>query len=185
MLNINTRIFEFINNAVGYYRPLDIIFIVATSYITLLIVGGIVAGYFGNAFLRAKGEGRGIILKHSMFITATLFVTYVVVAVTKIFVHYPRPFSTLTNLHVLITLPNDYSFPSGHAALTMAFATAVYFYNKQLGTVLFAFAFVVGLARIYVGVHYPLDVGVGFLLGFGIVKLFGHFLIKKETLKLQ
>jgi undecaprenyl-diphosphatase len=184
-MNINTRLFEFINNATGYYRPLDIIFIVATSYITLAVVGCVAVGYFGNQYLKARGQGRLDVLKHGAFVAGSLFATYVVVAVTKILVHYPRPFTTLTNLHVLITLPTDYSFPSGHAALTMAFATAIYFYNKRLGELLFMFAFVVGLARIYVGVHYPLDVGVGFLLGFGITKLLGHFFVKKETLTLE
>ncbi|MEO5645877.1 MAG: phosphatase PAP2 family protein [Candidatus Paceibacterota bacterium] len=186
MPNLNTRILEFVNNAVGYYHPLDIVFLVATSSITLAFVAALVGFYFGIYVpWKEKGEERMKKKHDAVFIFGSVFATYVVVAIVKALIAYPRPFNTLTDLHVLINLPNDYSFPSGHAALTMALATAVYFFRKRLGALLFAFAFVVGIARIYVGVHYPLDVGVGFLLGYGIPKLLGHFFIKKETLKLQ
>ncbi len=120
-----------------------------------------------------------------IFITCSLLSTLIVVSAVKVLVAFPRPFKTVPNIHTLISLPASYSFPSGHAALTMAMATAVYVYNKRLGTLLFAFAFIVGIARIYVGVHYPLDVGVGFLLGYVIPKLLQHFFVKKETLQLQ
>jgi undecaprenyl-diphosphatase len=186
MPNLNTRLLEFVNSAVGYYHPLDIVFLIATSIFTLVFIAGLVGLYFG-IYLPYKGKGQERIrrIKDAMFIAGAVLATYIVVTVTKVLIAYPRPFKTLTDLHVLISLPNDYSFPSGHAALTMALATSVYLFRKRLGTLLFAFAFVVGLARIYVGVHYPLDVGVGFLLGYGIPKLLGHFFVKKESLKLQ
>lgn len=186
MPNFNTRLFEFVNGAVGYYRPLDVVFIVATSIVTIAVVAAAVGSYFGLYLpFRKSGEERQGAIKDAAFIFGSVFLTYAIVAVIKILVQYPRPFKTLSDLHVLIVLPTDYSFPSGHAAVTMALATAVYFFRKRLGTLLFAFAFIVGLARIYVGVHYPLDVGVGFLLGYGIPKLLGHYFVKKESLKLQ
>lgn len=169
---LNTQLFEFINNAAGQYRPLDVLFVVATSYVTLLIVALGVAYYF-LLYLpwRAEGMERLRAFKNGWNIVWSVFLTWIVVSVIKVLVAFPRPFQTLKNLHILISLPSSYSFPSGHAALTMALATSVYFYRKRLGELLFAFAFVVGMARIYVGVHYPLDVGVGFLLGYIIPKL--------------
>jgi undecaprenyl-diphosphatase len=186
MPNINTRIFEFVNNAVGYYHPLDIFFIIATSYVTIFIVGIAIAYYFG-VYLPWKAEGMARIkaFKNVAFIAASVAITAIVVSIIKVAVAFPRPFTTLPDIHTLISLPASYSFPSGHAAVTMALATSVYFYRKQLGSVLFVFAFAVGMARIYVGVHYPLDVGVGFLLGYVIPKLLQHFFVKKETLQLQ
>ncbi len=168
----NTWLFEFINNGAGQYRPLDILFVVATSYITLLVVGLAVAYYF-LIYLpwRAEGTARLTAFRDGWNITWSVFLTWIAVSVIKVLVAFPRPFQTLKNLHVLISLPNSYSFPSGHAALTMALATSVYFYRKRLGELLFVFAFVVGMARIYVGVHYPLDVGIGFLIGYLIPKL--------------
>jgi undecaprenyl-diphosphatase len=186
MPNLNTRLFEFVNNAVGYYRPLDVLFIIATSFYTLVVVGIVVIYYMGFYVpMKQKGITHIQTLKHMGMVVLSLAVTFVTVSIIKVAVAFPRPFKTLPNLHVLISLPTDYSFPSGHAALTMALATAVYCYHKRLGEVLFAFALIVGLARVYVGVHYPLDVGVGFLLGYLIPKLLQHYFIKKESLKLQ
>jgi undecaprenyl-diphosphatase len=170
--SFNTRLFEFINGAAGYYHPLDVLFVIATSVVTLIIVGIAVFYYFA-LYLPWQQEGMARIqaFKRAWAIIVSLFLTWLVVSVTKVLIATPRPFETVKNLHVLISLPASYSFPSGHAALTMALATAVYYYNERLGTWLFLFAFTVGLARIYVGVHYPLDVAVGFLIGYGIPKI--------------
>jgi undecaprenyl-diphosphatase len=176
---LNTQLFEFINRGVGYYHPVDTFFVTATSAYTIAIVGFLVAVYLAIYLpLRHSGAERRRLFKHAAMVAVSVAVTYVIVAVVKVLVAYPRPFQTLSNLHVLISLPTDYSFPSGHAALTMALATAVYFQRKRLGELLFAFSFAVGIARIYVGVHYPLDVGVGFLIGYLVPKIFqlkGYF----------
>ncbi len=186
MPNLNTRLFEFINGAAGYSRPLDIFFVTITSSITIFIVAVVVAYYF-IAYLPSKQEGMARIraFKDAGFIALSLLLTWIAVSIIKVAVAFPRPFQTLSNFRVLISLPSGYSFPSGHAALTMALATAVYFYHRRLGELLFLFSFAVGMARIFVGVHYPLDVGVGFLLGYAIPKLLQHFFLKKEPLKLQ
>ena len=58
--------------------------------------------------------------------------------------------------------------PSNHAANIFAFAVILsYFYEKAKFPV-FSLAFMVAFSRIYVGVHYPGDVIVGAILGYGI-----------------
>ncbi|MBY0328647.1 phosphatase PAP2 family protein, partial [Patescibacteria group bacterium] len=47
----------------------------------------------------------------------------------------------------------------------------------RLGKLLFVFAFCVALSRIFVGVHYPLDVAVGLMLGYIVPKCI-HTLLK-------
>lgn len=181
MPSLNLTLFQFINNGAGFYRPLDIFFIIATSYITLIVLGILIAGYFiFYVPLRLEGMARVQAFKNAWKIILGTTLAVIVTNVIKVLVAFPRPFQTLKHLHVLTSLPDSYSFPSGHAAFTMALATSVYFYNKRLGELLFAFAFAVGMARIYVGVHYPLDVGVGFLIGYLVPKLL-H--IKKKVVK--
>lgn len=75
-----------------------------------------------------------------------------------------RPFILNTDLHPLI-IQNGYGFPSTHATSYMALAVAMYFVNKKAGIVFFIIAILIGLGRIFTGVHTSLDVLGGYALG--------------------
>ncbi len=59
------------------------------------------------------------------------------------------------------------SFPSGHTSSAFTFAMAITMVLKKKGVAIpaFIFAFLMGVSRIYVGVHYPTDVIVGAFVG--------------------
>ncbi|TJZ54414.1 phosphatase PAP2 family protein [Streptomyces piniterrae] len=63
--------------------------------------------------------------------------------------------------------PITSSFPSGHTASAVAFATGVAFENKWWGLALAPVAVSVAFSRIYTGAHYPGDVLAGAALGAG------------------
>ncbi len=65
----------------------------------------------------------------------------------------------------LVHTPHDGSFPSGHAATSFAAATILSFAFPRFALPLFLLAAGVAFSRVYVGVHYPLDVVGGALLG--------------------
>jgi undecaprenyl-diphosphatase len=65
----------------------------------------------------------------------------------------------------LVRTPHDGSFPSGHAATSFAAATILSFAFPRLTPYLFVLAAAVAWSRVYVGVHYPLDVLGGAVLG--------------------
>ena len=81
--------------------------------------------------------------------------------------HYdrPRPFETLGDVTLLFYRPTDPSFPSNAVAAAFGIAAAVWGVNRRLGTALLIAAGLYGLARVYAGVHYPLDVIAGALIG--------------------
>jgi len=65
----------------------------------------------------------------------------------------------------LVRTPHDGSFPSGHAATSFAAATILSFAFPRLAPFLFVLAAAVAWSRVYVGVHYPLDILGGAVLG--------------------
>ena len=65
----------------------------------------------------------------------------------------------------LVTIPHSQSFPSGHAATSFAGATALSLLYPR-GTPLFVLlAAAIAYSRLYVGVHFPLDVVGGAVIG--------------------
>jgi undecaprenyl-diphosphatase len=86
--------------------------------------------------------------------------------IIRFFYHRARPYVILETAKKLIAENQNYaSFPSGHAAFFFALAMGIYLYNKKLGIWYFVGAVLMGLARIFVGVHWPSDILGGALVG--------------------
>ena len=77
-----------------------------------------------------------------------------------------RPYEMVEGLVPLIGRPRDYSFPSGHTG--SSFASAWVLFRKLpagYGISALVLAGLIGISRLYVGVHYPTDVLFGVLGG--------------------
>jgi len=101
-----------------------------------------------------------------------------IVELIRFFYQRTRPPITLS-IESLITLPNSASFPSGHATVFFALGTAFYFLHRGWGITFLVLATCMGVARVMTGVHWPLDILGGALIGIvsGIIvqKLLSRF----------
>ena len=75
-----------------------------------------------------------------------------------------------------IPMPSSTSFPSGHSASAMAFATGVGQVFPAAGVPIHALAGLVAYSRVHTGVHYPGDVIVGSLIGAVLAQVTAHAL---------
>ena len=88
-----------------------------------------------------------------------------------------RPIAYNLDLHPLLDL-TGYGFPSSHAAFYSALAVTLFFMNRQAGAFAIFVAIVIGVARVLAGVHSPLDIIGGFILGI-LVAVLVDFVVEK------
>jgi undecaprenyl-diphosphatase len=118
-----------------------------------------VLGLAGLIFIFLERDSRKRILLACEMGMALILSRGIIVEAIRFFYIHPRP-----NVEALITETTS-SFPSGHAAFFFALAMVLWYANKKWGAWFFALALVNGLARIYVGVHWPFDIAGGALAG--------------------
>ena len=112
---------------------------------------------------------------------AVLFVVGIIVGdVLKAVWFRPRPFETLPGIVTRVAFDFDSSYPSGHALIvSIGAAFSLVKFRKKWVAVLLTFeAGLVCYSRVYVGMHYPLDVLGSVFAGFAIV-FFGVYLLEK------
>jgi membrane-associated phospholipid phosphatase len=93
---------------------------------------------------------------------------WLVVELMKVIIHRTRPYIKLDSIRIVGSRARGQSFPSGHTSQTF-FMVALFLHYYQVGVFvslgLYAIALLVGITRIYVGMHYPRDVLGGAILG--------------------
>ncbi len=106
--------------------------------------------------------------KMGVTMAISLFMNFLVVnCFLKPIFNRSRPFEVSQEIlnSIMISLPQDNSFPSGHTSAAFAVAMVCYLCNKKIGSFLICFAFLMGLSRLYFSVHFPTDVIFGVIIG--------------------
>ncbi|MBO6128169.1 MAG: phosphatase PAP2 family protein [Pseudobutyrivibrio sp.] len=119
----------------------------------------------------AVPKSRKLGIQSAIALVITVFVCNIVL---KNVVMRCRPCWLEPDVQLLVGIPDDYSFPSGHTNASFAVATAIFTRNKKWGIPALILAALIGISRLYVFVHWPTDVLVGLLIGVtgGIVSYF-------------
>ena len=93
-------------------------------------------------------------------VSSTLILTTSLVQLLKRKIIRTRPYDLLDNLHIRKIQIDRYSFPSGHTAAAFSIALQTAFILPHILFICLLLACLVGISRIYLGVHYPSDVTV-------------------------
>ena len=82
----------------------------------------------------------------------------------------PRPYKTL-EWAIAINPPKcRYSLPSGHSGSALSIALMLATFFPYIKIALVTIAILVGISRVYLGVHYPTDVSIGFAISYTVYK---------------
>ncbi len=175
MTALNQTVFQWIHQFTGRSVFLDDLGIFFANYLPYFLVLG---------FLVLAAYEKGWRRKFYVFAEGTIAVILsrgLITEIIRFFYHHERPFA-FYNFTPLIS-ESAYSFPSGHAAWFFALALAVWYANRTWGVWFFILASLNGIARVYVGVHWPLDIIGGIVVGV-ISALIVHRLFKSTREKL-
>ena len=77
----------------------------------------------------------------------------------------PRPCWLDDSVKLLISVPTDYSFPSGHTLSSVIGATVLTKTDRRFGWAAIPLAAIIAFSRLYLFVHYPSDILAGAILG--------------------
>ena len=161
-MSVDLQLFRLINNLAGHNAFLDgLMRLLVNEYFLTMIMSLILVIFWFEGQDREQRERNQRAILRAL---VALFVANVILKLCNLIYFRPRPFDS-HEVNLLFYHPTDSSFPSNPATVGFSVATAVWLYNRRLGALLLVLATLFGLSRIYCGVHYPLDVIAGVLLG--------------------
>lgn len=179
LANIDELIFLRINELVGKIPILDYI----TTWIVsdYLVPAVVCLTLLGLWFSGINTPSRMLNQKGILAAMVSLLLANGIVFASNIVYFRDRPFTEL-DVNLLFYQPTDSSFPANSATSLFSLTFAICRINKRLGTILIPLATVFGLSRVYSGVHYPLDIVAGAIIGFAATWVAFKILKKIEPL---
>lgn len=165
-MNLDILIFQQINGLVGRWTGLDTSGVFFAEYFQYVLVIILVWLFRKNIRVIFWSLASAVLARFG------------IAELIRLFWSRPRPFIE-NNVNLLVEMAPKPSFPSGHASACFALSFVVYHYNKKAGIFFFIASFLVSIARVFVGVHWPTDIlggaAVGILVGWIIIKISKKF----------
>jgi undecaprenyl-diphosphatase len=174
--SFNQTVFKFFFYKIPHVELLNVLGIFAAEYLPyLLIIGFLILAYY-----QASSRRRVYVFCEGAL--AVILSRGIITEIIRFFYHHQRPYS-FYNFTPLIS-ESGWSFPSGHATFFFALAMTIWYIDHKWGWTYFALVTIMAIARVYVGVHWPLDIIGGAIIGIGSA-MFVHWLLRKSRQELS
>lgn len=156
---MNETVFNFIYSFAHRTPALDFAIAYTAEWYGIVIL----VALFLYLFEHRDNPKKGV--RDLFVVGATAASAWVMAYFFKDVFHTLRPFDAIPTVAPLIS-ESGYAFPSGHATFFMALASSLWFYHKYLSVFFGVSAVLIGIARIASGVHWPVDILGGLMLGY-------------------
>lgn len=157
-MNWDDALFRAINGLAGRWTTLDWLALTLSNAGLLWVPGILLALYWLWLSWREA-------LLAAPVLAASIGVLDFIGARIKDLIARPRPCMALPDIQQIEACGKVFGFPSNHAINTATVAGFLQVLYPRSGWVSWPLVFVIGLARVYIGAHYPVDVMAGWLIG--------------------
>ncbi|MFE4814527.1 undecaprenyl-diphosphatase [Peribacillus simplex] len=168
---MNSTLFRMINNLGKQYADLNPFFVFIAEYMIYFLVLAVLMFLFSR-----RNKNRVMVI--CAFIT--LVISELLAKIAGQFHSNNQPFAELPNVNRLVEKAVNNSFPSDHTIIFFSFCITFWLFKRGWGILWVILAVLVGISRIWVGVHYPADVLVG-----AIISIVSATIVYKIVLRLS
>ncbi|MBJ8030159.1 undecaprenyl-diphosphatase [Bacillus cereus group sp. N21] len=165
----NIDAFRWINDLGKQNPSLNPMMVFVAEYMLYALVLGVLIYWFTR-----NNKNRMMIIQGGL----AFIVAEIIGKIVGQFYSHHQPFAVLPNVNQLVEHEIDNSFPSDHTILFFSICVSMWLVRKKEGWLWLMLAFCVAISRIWVGVHYPIDVVTGALVGI-ISALFVYWIAPK------
>lgn len=176
MTGFDAVVFSYIYGLSGHSALLDALGIFFATYLAYVWILVLVGAAFLPSAQKVERRAASAVAAAAALVARFAMKTAIVFAYPR-----PRPFLALPDVRPLISTPaweQTQSFPSGHALMFFSVATVLFCFNKKVGAFAFGAAALIGVARVYSGVHWPSDIlggaALGALAGWAVYRLYAR-----------
>lgn len=147
---LNMSLFHLINQYAGLNPFIDTLAIFAAKYMPLIIILGLI-----YLWIKRGDKTKDIVLYGVYAAVIGLLINYIIGLVY----FHPRPFMIPTGT-LLFSYPGDSSFPSDHTTLMLSLTFMLTYFRetRKIGLFFVVLGLIGGFARIFCGVHFPMDI---------------------------
>ncbi len=157
VFTLNQNLFLAIFSLAGQNHLIDSLMIFGAEYLIFLVFAACLLALF----FRDSGYKKAFLLTLVSGVVGFILLKLISVSITEL-----RPFTVFGVTPLIPEVPGTHTFPSRHSLALSIIAFSYLRFNIKFAKWLLLMLLWMGFARIYVGVHYPLDILGGILVGF-------------------